>query len=144
MRWAALEPRVRPVVALAPYAELAAAARCARREYARFIPEACVQAGLNKLPALLHVEPEDLDPVTILRRHPVKALFVVGEGDRITPVSEVKRLWEAAAAQSRLLVVPRATHEALPFFFTDLDGPVTAWLEAGSRANPHANPAVGR
>ena len=135
LRWEALDQRVRAAVALGPYAELASTILNVRHEYARFIPKCCIQAGLNRLPALLQVEPGELDPLAVLRRHPVTAFFVAGEEDHLTPSSDVKRLQQAAGSQSRFLLVPRATHEALPFFFKELADPVLSWLD-----DPHRQP----
>ena len=129
LRWPAAEPRVHTVVALAPYAELSHAMLNIRHEYARWVPQACVRAGLNRLPSLLQTQPGEFDPATVLRRTPVLALFVAGDEDKVAPVAEVTRLCQQAAPGSELLVVPRATHEALAYFFNDLVGPVLAWLK---------------
>jgi pimeloyl-ACP methyl ester carboxylesterase len=128
VRWGAAAPRVRAVVALAPYAELNRAVLNARHEYASFLPRMCVQAGLNKLPSLLQVAPSQLDTTAVLLNHSIAAMFVVGTDDRLTPPSDVSRLDALAAPGSRLLVVPRATHETLPYGFSDLAEPVLAWL----------------
>lgn len=128
LRWKAVDPRVRAVAAIAPYAELAPAVLNVRREYAKWMPERCIRAGLNKLPGVLELEPGELDPTTVLSRNPICALFVAGGEDKITPAPEVERLCSLAAGESRLLVVPRATHEALPYLFDDLLEPVLAWL----------------
>jgi pimeloyl-ACP methyl ester carboxylesterase len=137
LRWETLEPRVRRVVAIGPYAELSRSVLNVRRDYAGWIPAACVQAGLNQLPALLNVEPGELDTTTVLARAPVAALFVAGGLDDIAPVSDVSRLHALAATGSQLRVLPRATHETLPYWMEDLAGPVVNWL-AG------ATPAAGK
>jgi len=128
LRWKTLDPRVGRVVAIAPYAELAAAALNIYHEYAGWMPEWFVKAGLKKLPRLLNVPPEELDTTTVLSRSPVAALFVAGAEDKIAPVGEVEKLRALAAPGSQLIVVPNATHEALTYFFNDLAGPVSAWL----------------
>jgi len=129
LRWKAEDPRVRAVVAIAPYAGLSNAVLNIGREYAGWMPGALLRAGLRKLPALLQVPPEELDPKTVLTRNPVDALFVAGAEDKITPVDEVKKLRALAAPGSEFIVVPRATHEAVTYFFSDLAQPVTAWLD---------------
>ena len=128
LRWAAVEPRVHRVVAIAPYAELSRSVLNVRREYAGWIPEACVKAGLNRLPGLLKVEPGELDTTTVLARTPVPALFVAGGLDDIAPVSDVSRLHTLAGSGSPLLVLPEATHESLPYWLDDLADPVLTWL----------------
>lgn len=130
LRWKAEDPRVQAVVAIAPYAGLSNAVLNIGREYAGWMPEALLRAGLRKLPPLLQLPPEELDTDTVLTRNPVDALFVAGAEDKITPVDDVKKLRALAASGSELIVVPRATHEAVTYFFGDLAQPVTAWLDS--------------
>src|SRR5205807_4803988 len=68
LRWKAVEPRVASVVAIAPYAVLSNAVLNIRHEYAAWLPRAIVNAGLNHLPAVLNVEPGELDMTTVLAR----------------------------------------------------------------------------
>ena len=141
LRWKAAESRVASVVAIAPYAVLSNAVLNIRHEYAGWLPRAIVKAGLNHLPAVLKVEPGELDMTTVLARTPVVALFVVGTEDKITPVADVRKLYEEAAPGSKLVVVPGATHEAVTYFFNDLAPPVPAWLVGKSEAL-HTGPST--
>jgi pimeloyl-ACP methyl ester carboxylesterase len=134
LRWKTVEPRVARVVAIAPYAELSNAVSNICREYARCLPRAFVKAGLKQLPALLRVEPGQLDTSSVLARNPVTALFVAGTEDTITPEADVRRLYQESAPGSALVVVPGATHEAVTYFFEDLVPPVLKWL-AGPAQN---------
>jgi pimeloyl-ACP methyl ester carboxylesterase len=136
LRWKAIDPRISSAVAIAPYARLDKAILNIRKEYARWVPRALIQAGLNQLPVLLQVDPDELNPIAVLKRNPVHALFLAGEEDRITPVREVRRLYENAAPGSRLVVAPGATHEAVAYFFQDLVPPVLEWLEAHDQSAP--------
>lgn len=128
LRWKISDSRLQTVVAMAPYAELATAVLNIRREYAAWFPESCIKAGLNKLPATLQVAPGDLDLTSTVAGQNLTALFVAGGCDAITPVTDVQRLFYAAAPASSLLIVPDARHEALPFDFERLTGPVLGWL----------------
>jgi pimeloyl-ACP methyl ester carboxylesterase len=141
LRWKAMEPRLDKAVAIAPYAVLSNAVLNLCREYAPCLPRSCVRAGLSRLPSVLETDAAELDPATVLARSPVAALFIAGTGDQVIPVGEVQRLREAAADGSQLLIVPGATHEALPYYFTEIAPPVLAWLEASDvakRASPGA------
>jgi pimeloyl-ACP methyl ester carboxylesterase len=80
------------------------------------------------LPEVLDVPPDELDTTTILKRHPVSALFIAGGQDTITPAAEVSRLKSLASPASKFLQVPDGTHEALPYFFDELEAPVKDWL----------------
>ncbi len=133
LRWKSTEPRVTSVVAIAPYAVLSNAVLNLCHEYSPWLPRALLNAGLGKLASLLHTEPAQLNTSTILSRSPVTALFVAGEDDRIMPLAYVRGLFEQAAPGSKLLVVPKATHEAVPYFFDALVPVVVAWLDSGQR-----------
>jgi pimeloyl-ACP methyl ester carboxylesterase len=128
LRWKGLEPRVGAVVAIAPYAELAKSAMNLRADYAPWLPSGLVRAGLEKLPILLDTQPEELDTTTVLKDKPVPALFVAGGNDSIAPEADVRRLEKMGSRGSELVVVRRATHESLIYFFDDLVPPVLAWL----------------
>lgn len=132
LRWKTVEPRVRTVVAITPYAGLSNAVLNLGREYAGWMPQGFIRAGLKKLPGVLEVPAGELDTTTELARCPVAALFVAGTEDKITPVADVKQLRTLAAAGSELIVVPEATHESVTYFFGDLVPPVLAWLSGES------------
>lgn len=139
LRWKSVEPRVRRVVAITPYAVLSHAVMNMRQYNASFVPAFLVKLALKHLPQVLHADAPELDLMTVLQRSPVTALFVAGGEDQIAPANDVRRLQEVAAAPSRLLIVPHATHEATPYFFDELAQPVISWLnEASAAAGAHA------
>jgi pimeloyl-ACP methyl ester carboxylesterase len=142
LRWQSVEPRVGPVVAIAPYARLSTAILNIRREYAGWFPKPFITAGVRRLPSLLKTGPHELDTVTILARHPADALFVAGAGDRISPVEDIRALLELAGEGSRFVEVPGATHEALSYFFDDLVPPVIEWLSQESTAFTRSDPGL--
>jgi pimeloyl-ACP methyl ester carboxylesterase len=133
LRWKAVEPRVGSVVAIAPYAELSNAVLNICREYAAWLPRPLIRSGLKRLPALLEVEASQLDTTTVLVGNAVTALFVAGSEDTITPLADVQELYERAAPGSRLVLVPGATHEAVPYYFNELVPPVLACLNGANR-----------
>lgn len=135
LRWKANDPRVGAVIAIAPYPELAPAVLNVRRAYAPCLPEACVRAGLKRLPALLRVAPSDLDTSAVLAHHPVDALFIAGDQDVITPVTDVQRLAAQAGPASRCVIVPGATHESLPLHLDALEQAVSEWLNAATASD---------
>ena len=132
LRWKTVEPRVRTVVAVAPYAGLSNAVLNLRHEYAAWLPKPLIKAGLKQLPAVLEIPAGELDTTTELARRPVTALFVAGAKDKITPVADVEQLHALAAPGSELIVVPDATHEAVTYFFADLVPRVLTWLAENS------------
>jgi pimeloyl-ACP methyl ester carboxylesterase len=128
LSWEAADPRLRTVVAITPYAGLSNVVLNLRSEYAGWLPKPLLRAGLKKLPSLLGTTAAELDTTTVLSRHPVRALFVAADGDKLTPAGEVEQLYALAAPGSRLLVVPDSTHETVTYHFADLVAPVSAWL----------------
>jgi pimeloyl-ACP methyl ester carboxylesterase len=129
LRWRACDPRVKTVVAIAPYANLSESVLNICREYAHWLPQRLVKSGLNKLPSLLDVAPEELNMTTVLARSPEVALFIAGEADKVTPPADVRRLYEASTVGSRFVTVPGATHEAVPYYFDQLAQSVVSWLD---------------
>jgi len=134
LRWKTVEPRVGPVVAMAPYGVLSNAVLNLCRDYAACLPQAVIRSGLKQLPVVLGVRAADLDTTTILARHPVTALFVTGTKDNIIPLAEVRNLYAKALPGSKLIVVPGATHENLSYRFSELAPPVLAWLDTNAPA----------
>jgi pimeloyl-ACP methyl ester carboxylesterase len=138
LRWKTTEPRLNQVVAIAPYASLSNATLNLGHEYARWLPQIFLKAGLKQLPAMLKVAPDELDPTTALARQPVTALIVAGLQDKIMPVEEVQKVFKATAPGSTCLEVHGASHEAVPYFFTDLVPVVREWLDQSGN-QPHGN-----
>jgi pimeloyl-ACP methyl ester carboxylesterase len=143
LRWKTVEPRVRTVMAITPYAGLSNAVLNLCHEYAGWMPKMFVKAGLKKLPSVLEIPAGEFDTTTELARRPVTALFVAGAEDQITPVADVKQLRALAASGSELIVVPDATHESVTYFFADLVPPVLTWLSGaggqGSSIDSHVS-----
>ncbi len=132
LRWKTVDPRIDSVVAIAPYACLSNAVLNIREEYTALIPKFMVKAGIKKMPSLLKIPPNEFDTTTVLRRQPVKALFIAGGQDKIAPVSEVQRVYELASPGSKFILVPDATHEGLTYYFDDLVPAVLPWLDEGN------------
>lgn len=128
LRWKAEDPRVGPVVAIAPYGVLSNAVMNIRDEYAPLLPRALIKAGLRKLPSVIEVAEADLNPAHVLDGHSVTALFVAGGDDRISPVSTVRALFDKGGVGSQFVIVPDATHESVPFHFPELVPVVLDWL----------------
>lgn len=128
LRWRITDPRVDKVVAISPYADLSSAVLNISAQYARWIPTSLIKAGLRKLPDFLHVQPQELNPSSWMESNRQAALFIAGAEDRIVPVDQVERLCQSGNSDNRLIVVPKAAHEPLPFYFDDLADPVTRWL----------------
>jgi pimeloyl-ACP methyl ester carboxylesterase len=129
LRLKSVDPRLGPVVAIAPFANFSNAVLNIREQYCDWVPKWIARAGIRKLPAVLGIPASEFDPTTVLRRSPVKALFVAGAEDDIAPSAEVKEDQALAAPGSPLFIVPEATHEALTYYFKDLLPVVVPWMD---------------
>ena len=129
LRWKTVDPRMGAVVAMAPYASLSNAVLNIRHDYTPVIPKFMVKAAIKKLPSLLQIPATEFDTTTVLRRKPVGALFIAGGLDTIAPVTDVQRVYALALPDSKFIVVPGATHEALTYYFKDLVPAVLPWLD---------------
>ena len=128
LRWKADDARIGPVVAITPYAGLSNAVMNLRYQYAGWLPKIFIKSGLKKLPKVLGTTSAELDTTTAMSQHPLQALFVAADGDKIAPLSEVQQLQDLALPGSKLIVVPGSTHETVTYEFTDLAPPVLKWL----------------
>jgi pimeloyl-ACP methyl ester carboxylesterase len=141
LRWKPVEPRVKMVVAITPYAGLSNTVLNLRHEYASWLPKTLIKSGLKKLPSVLGTSAGELDTTTELARHPVTALFVAGREDKITPATDVKKLYALALPGSELVVLTNATHETVTYFFSDLAPPILVWL---SEKGEHGDSAAAQ
>jgi pimeloyl-ACP methyl ester carboxylesterase len=128
LRWKRVDGRVNKVVAISPYANLSRAILNVSRQYARWVPESFIKAGLRKLPKVLGCDPAELDPEGWMENAKETALFIAGGADKIAPPAQAQRLYQLADPGSELIVVPKAAHESLPFYFADLSAPIFYWL----------------
>ena len=131
LRLKTVDPRIQSVVAIAPYASFSNAVLNIRREYTPLIPKVMVKAGIKKVPALLKIPADEFDTTIVLRRTPVRALFVAGGEDKIAPPVEVQKVRALALPGSEYVLVPDATHEALTYYFDELVPAVLPWLDEG-------------
>ncbi len=129
LRWKLDDPRVGRVVSMSPYADLGLAIQNIRRQYARWLPKSFIAAGLRELPRLLHARPAEFHPARWIDHHLSDVLFVAGGADAIATLDQVRQLHRLAGNGNELLILPRAAHETLPFYFDELAEPVTRWLD---------------
>lgn len=113
LRWAVADPRVDLGGRHCTVSQLARAVLNLRAEFASWFPEWWVRGALRRLPAVLDVRPERLNPATLLPGVRRLRAFVAAVPDRIAPLLDVRRLYQSVAATSEFLSVREATHEGL-------------------------------
>ncbi len=133
LRWAADDPRVRAVVAMAPYAEFRAAALGLRDEYVRWLPASWARSIAYWLPRLLAVPPDGLDTTPYVERLRAATFFIAAGHDPISPAPTVARLARLAPGPAKYRAVLSARHETLPYQFDELRTAVLDWLDAYCR-----------
>ena len=122
IQFAAIEPRVRAVVAVAPYREMT-------REITHYvrklwwmptwaISEEDVAQSIAQAGELAGFDPKSADVVHAIQQTRVPVLLIHGQQDRQVPVSDSEQLHAAAASHSELLLLKWDGH------FTALHDPV--------------------
>lgn len=138
LRWKLADPRIGRVVSMSPYADLGAAVQNIRRQYARWLPKSFIAAGLRELPRFLGVHPAELHPVRWVNDDLSDVLFVAGAADAIATLDQVKTLHRQAGDGNKMLILPNAAHETLPFYLDHLAAPVSRWLDRPSEKDRSA------
>lgn len=144
LRLKSVDPRFGPVVAIAPYATFSNAVLNIRDQYCDWVPMPLARAGVKKLPSVLGIPASEFDTTTVLRRNPVKALFVAGAEDEIAPPAEVKEIHALAVPGSPMIIVPEATHEALTYYFKDLLPVVVPWLDDSNQESSSSSSSLSK
>ncbi len=129
LRWQSMDPGIAGTVALGPYSEFVPAALRLRDDYARWVPRGWVRRAAVKIPGLLGVNSEDLDTLSMVRGHGVRAILVASANDVVTPPEDCVALQGELGEGSAFLIVGNATHETLPYVFPQHGRPVREWLE---------------
>lgn len=128
LRWQAMDPEVVTGVAWGGYAEFVPAAERLRSEYACWLPRCWVRRAAGRVPGLLGVPAEAMDPVSVVQGRELRVLYVAATGDRVTPPEDSQQLLGASGSGGRLLVVDGVTHETLPYGFEQHGEWVRKWL----------------
>ncbi|HEU0008330.1 MAG TPA: alpha/beta fold hydrolase [Verrucomicrobiae bacterium] len=128
LNWAARDPRVRGVVAIAPYNRPDdAIARFAEMEKAP-VPRRLVRAAAVSAGAKLDLKWSEWSAEAAMRRLKQPVLLIGGGKDPLSRPEDILKLKQAAGGESQSLEVPEADHYVVGFWIQDLAGPITAWF----------------
>lgn len=145
LKLATEDPRVTGVVAMTPYARLETAVMGIRDGYASWVPERWVRGAARKLPGLVGVAPDGLDPVTWLAgSKPVVAWLAAGRADKIAPMADVQELQRLLAAGSEFYLAASGIHETIPLQIEELAPVVQRWLQSFPRQAANSSVANPR
>jgi dipeptidyl aminopeptidase/acylaminoacyl peptidase len=119
---AAIDPRVRAVVAVEPFSVLRAEVPHFGRALVPggvFIPDELAQRRLDEAGRLAGFDPDRSDAVDAIRRTRAQVLIAHGTWDYVTPYGQSVLLNRAAPDHSELVTVPHCGHTGL---WLDLTG----------------------
>lgn len=130
LHWAAQDPRVRTVVAIAPHNQLEQTfERLARERKASLSPDV-LQDALGLVAARLDIKWADWSGEAAARQLKEPVLLIGGGKDTVTSTNDLKALEQAAPAGSKVLLVPEANHRDIAYWFHEIEEPVKAWFHA--------------
>jgi len=127
LEWAAADPRVQAVVAIAPYNDPEDAAM-------RFAKELKIPVSTNALRGALKIAAKRLDlnwadysGDAAVKKLKQPVLFIGGGHDRICLPADLEKMKKDAPPGSKIITVPEVNHFVLGFLLHLLSDPVTAW-----------------
>jgi pimeloyl-ACP methyl ester carboxylesterase len=142
LHWAAREPRIRVVVAIAPYddAELAFE-RFAKMANLPF-PRGFIRRAAHAAAARLDLDWRDWSGGASIRKMNQPVLLITGGKDPICPPEDLERLKAAALGRAQTLVLPEANHYVIGASLDSLAEPIHSWLKQHLRADTggHSSP----
>jgi pimeloyl-ACP methyl ester carboxylesterase len=128
LHWAAHDPRVGTVVAIAPYNLVEEAMQRLAREMGIPISARVAHSALDLVATKLVLDWNDWSGVAAARGLKVPVLLAGGAKDSISRPADIAALQAAAPAGSRTMVVPIATHEVLALWLHEFGDPVKQWF----------------
>jgi pimeloyl-ACP methyl ester carboxylesterase len=109
IQWAGVDPRVRAVVAIAPFASLRTVITPG---YApSFLPASFVQGAIDDAGKMGAFDPDEASAVTAITRTRAHVLLIHGRQDPRIPVAHSERIHAAAPDHSELVIVEGADHD---------------------------------
>jgi pimeloyl-ACP methyl ester carboxylesterase len=129
LHWAARDPRVRTVVAIAPYNRPEEAFERFAHDMKVPVTRKSLQKALALTSATLDLDWADWSGEAALSQVTEPVFLIGGDKDTISPPSDFDALKLAAPPGSRTLLVSKANHFTIGYSFEELAGPVKAWFE---------------
>jgi len=129
LHWAARDPRVRTVVAIAPYNQPEQAFERTAREHQSSISPEVLQDALALVAARLDIKWADWSGEAALRQIKKPVLLIGGGKDTICTTNDLKVLEQAAPSGSKSLLIAEANRWAVRYWFHEISEPVKTWFQ---------------
>lgn len=129
LQWAAADPRVQAVVAIAPYNNPEDAAQRLAKELKIPISKPTLQAALALAAKRLDLKWADWSGEAAMRKLKEPVLLIGGGHDRICLPADIETLKKAAPAGTKVIMIPDVNHFVLGFLLHELAEPVKAWFQ---------------
>ena len=144
LHWAARDPRIRTVVAIAPYNQPEQAFQRTANEHESSVSSEALRKALASVAARLDIQWTDWSGEAALRQLKQPVLLIGGGKDTICSTNDLKALEQAAPVGSRTLLIPEANHENIGYWFHEIAEPVKAWFQEQFSAVPEGQSEADR
>ena len=128
-RFAARDPRVKSVVAIAPYDKPAEAIVRFAREMKLPVSEAKVRAATVVLAKNIGLNWADWAGTSVVHGVKVPVFFIGAEKDRISTMRDMVAFQQAASPDCKFLPVREGNHETIGYWLQELAAPVSSWFQ---------------
>ena len=127
--WAARDPRVKTVVAIAPYDRPEQAFERFAHEMKLPVSHKSLEKALTLSANKLDLNWSDWSGEAAMRQQKQPVLLIGGEKDKISPPSDLEALKQAAPPGSRTIMIATANHFTVGYSFEQLSEPIKLWFE---------------
>jgi pimeloyl-ACP methyl ester carboxylesterase len=148
IEWAAIDPRVRAIVALEPFTTFrqvshdAAPVTLGLKRF--FFSKSDIDKAVNLAGKLADFNPDEADAVRAIQETRAAVLLIHSRADQLIPYAHSERLYDAATGDRRLLLLDRASHFDMWIMHLETISTATLeWLKAKLPAPTTQTSGVG-
>lgn len=138
MHWAARDPRVAAVVAIAPYNHFRDALIRFAKALNVWFPRGILDDALALAAKNVGIQWEDWSGEAGARQLKIPVLLVGGGKDTISTPEDIARLKSLAPVGSEAITVPQADHFAVSYWFKETAAPIKEWFRSHLEENSKA------
>ncbi len=142
LHWAARDPRVKAVVAMAPYDHPEDAARRLAKEVKVPISPKKLKEALALAAQRLDLKWDDWSGEAAMRGVKEPVLLIGGGHDRVVLPEDIQALKKVAPKGTTVIMVPGVNHFVLGFLLHELADPVKAWFQASLETEPQTQAKI--